>query len=58
MVASRAEFSASAAYASGHGWQATKVAWDGESNPKNDGKSSSSGTSTLQGLSGMIGSLG
>ena len=58
MVASRAEFSASAAYASGHGWQATKVAWDGESNPKNDGKSSSSGTSTLQGLSGMMGSLG
>jgi uncharacterized protein YgiM (DUF1202 family) len=58
MVASRAEFSASAAYASGHGWQATKVAWDGESKPKNDGKSSSSGTSTLQGLSGMMGSLG
>jgi len=58
MVASRAESSASAAYASGHGWQATKVAWDGESNPKNDGKSSSSGTSTLQGLSGMMGSLG
>jgi Zn-dependent protease with chaperone function len=58
MVASRAEFSASAAYASGHGWQATKVAWDGESNPKNDGKSSSSGSSTLQGLSGMMGSLG
>jgi beta-barrel assembly-enhancing protease len=58
MVAGRAESPASAAYASGHGWQATKVAWDGESNPKNDGKSSSSGTSTLQGLSGMMGSLG
>ena len=55
---SRTESSASAAYASGHGWQATKVAWEGESKPKNDGKSSSSGSSTLQGLSGMMGSLG
>ena len=61
MVANRADTSASAAYASGHGWQATAVAWDAESKPKKDekaSKSSSSGSSTLQGLSGMMGSLG
>ena len=61
MVANRADASASAAYASGHGWQATAVAWDAESKPKKDekaSKSSSSGSSTLQGLSGMMGSLG
>ncbi len=61
MVANRADASASAAYASGHGWQATTVAWDAESKPKKDdkaSKSSSSGSSTLQGLSGMMGSLG
>ena len=61
MVANRADTTASAAYASGHGWQATAVAWDAESKPKKDekaSKSSSSGSSTLQGLSGMMGSLG
>jgi beta-barrel assembly-enhancing protease len=58
MVAGRAEFSASAAYAGAHGWQASKVAWEGESKPKNDGKSSSSGSAALQGLGGMMGSLG
>ena len=61
MVANRADTSASATYASGHGWQATAVAWDAESKPKKDdkaAKSSSSGSSTLQGLSGMMGSLG
>lgn len=61
MVANRADTSASAAYASGHGWQATAVAWDAESKPKKDekaSKSSASGSSTLQGLSGMMGSLG
>ena len=61
MVANRADTSASAAYASGHGWQATAVAWDAESKPKKDEKatkSSASGSSTLQGLSGMMGSLG
>ena len=36
MVANRADASASAAYASGHGWQATTVAWDAESKPKKD----------------------
>ena len=61
MVANRADTSASSGYASGHGWQATAVAWDAESKPKKDdkaAKSSSSGSSTLQGLSGMMGSLG
>ncbi len=63
MVANRADTSASAAYAGGHGWQATAVAWDGEAKSKKGDKasasnSSSSGTSTLQGLGGMMGSLG
>lgn len=58
MVANRADAPASTAYASGHGWQATTVAWDGESKPKSNGKSLSSGSSALQGLGGMMGSLG
>jgi hypothetical protein len=62
MVANRADAAASAAYASGHGWQATTVEWDSEAKPKKDDKkastSSSSGVSTLQGLGGMLGSLG
>jgi hypothetical protein len=62
MVANRADAAASAAYASGHGWQATTVAWDAEAKPAKDDKkastSSSSGVSTLQGLGGMLGSLG
>ena len=41
MVANRADASAAAAYASGHGWQATTVAWDAESKPKNDDKARS-----------------
>ena len=40
MVANRADAAASAAYASGHGWQATAVAWDAESKPKKDDKAS------------------
>ena len=62
MVANRADTAAAAAYADGHGWQATAVEWDAEAKPKKDdkkaSKSSSSGTGTLQGLSGMLGSLG
>ena len=61
MVANRADVPASTAYASGHGWQATPVAWDAEAKAKKDekaSKSSASGSSTLQGLGGMMGSLG
>ena len=61
MVGNRSDAAASTAYASGHGWQATTVAWDAEAKPKNDekaSKSSSSGSSTLQSLGGMMGSLG
>jgi len=61
MVANRADAASSAAYAGGHGWQATTVAWDAESKPKKDdkaSKSASSGSSTLQSLGGMMGSLG
>ncbi len=62
MVANRSDASASAAYASGHGWQATTVAWDAEAKPMKDdkpaSKSSSSGSSALQGLTGIMGSLG
>lgn len=61
MVASRTDTAAAAGYASQHGWQATTVAWDGEAKPKKGaGKSDSakSGASALQGLGGMMGSLG
>jgi len=61
MVANRADAASSAAYAGGHGWQATTVAWDAESKPKKDdkaSKSASSGSPTLQSLGGMMGSLG
>jgi len=62
IVANRADAAAAAAFASGHGWQATTVAWDAEAKPKKDDKKaskpSSSSASTLQGLSGMLGSLG
>jgi hypothetical protein len=62
MVANRADSASAAAYAGGHGWQATTVAWDGEAKPKKEekvaSKPSSSGSGTLQGLSGMLGSLG
>ena len=51
MVANRADAAAAAAYASGHGWQATTVAWDAESKPKKDDKAAtaSSGASALSG---------
>ena len=60
MVANRADAAAAAAYASGHGWQATTVAWDAELKPKKDDKAAtaSSGASAISGLSGMMGSLG
>ncbi len=63
MVANRTDAAASAAYAGGHGWQATTVAWDGEAKPRKGDKASaskgsSSDASTLQGLGGMMGSLG
>jgi beta-barrel assembly-enhancing protease len=62
MVANRADPAAAAGYAGGHAWEATTVAWDAEPKPKRDGKgskSSASGTaSALQGLGGMMGSLG
>ena len=60
MVANRADAAAAATYASTQGWQATTVAWDGESKPKKDDKAASakSGASTLAGLGSMLGSLG
>jgi hypothetical protein len=61
LVANRADAAAGAAYAGAHPWQATAVAWDGEAKPKKDGGkpgSAKSGASTLQGLGGMMGSLG
>jgi len=62
MVANRADAAAATAFAGTHGWQATTVAWDAETKPKKANKEaskpSSSGASTLQGLSGMLGSMG
>jgi hypothetical protein len=61
MNGNRSDAATAMAYAAGQGWQATQVAWDGEAKPKGGGKaakSSSSGSSTLQGLGGMMGSLG
>jgi len=62
MVSNRADAAAAAAFAGGHGWQATTVDWDAELRPnkvdKKASKPSSSGTSTLQGLGSMLGSFG
>lgn len=62
MTARRVEAAAASAYAGGHGWQATTVAWDAEAKPKKGDKASaskpSSGSSALQGVSGMMGALG
>jgi hypothetical protein len=61
MNGNRSDAAAATAYAGEHGWQATRVEWDGEAKQKPGGKgskSSSSGSSTLAGLGGMMGSLG
>ena len=61
MTGNRSDAAAATAYAGEHGWQATKVAWDGEAKQKSGGKgskSSSSGSSALKDLGGMMGSLG
>ena len=60
MVANRSDASASTTFAGQKGWQATKVEWDGEAKQKPGGKSSksSSGSSALKDLGGLLGGLG
>ncbi|HEU4515974.1 MAG TPA: M48 family metalloprotease [Steroidobacteraceae bacterium] len=60
MTGNRSDAAAATAYAGEHGWQATKVAWDGEAKPKSGGKGSksSSGSSALKDLGGVMGSFG
>ena len=59
MTGNRSDAAAATAYAGDHGWQATKVAWDGEAKQKSGGKGAkSSSGSALKDLGGMMGSLG
>jgi predicted Zn-dependent protease len=62
MNGNRAEESTAAAYAGEHGWQATRVAFDGEARPRKaePAASASSGSTaaTVQGTTGFLGALG
>ena len=62
MNGNRVEQSAAAAFAGEHGWQATRVAFDGEAKPRkaepSASESSGSTAATVQGNTGFLGALG
>jgi hypothetical protein len=63
MVSHRADEASASAYANGHGWQATPVAFEAELKPKKDKGSPSSGSTAeaagaVQQVGGFLGSMG